>query len=171
MSLSHRCFSQILQVKPTTWFFHKLYIGLKWVKSKCICVIMYAKDIPFYLNILRHDILHMFGYTIIHVLRYVYVHKFKPHWLVSGLHLHRTTFSKFSGATCMSVLIAISSCSASIHPQSFTFNSKSLLSSTFHEIICWCASKPWKYANRFVVGILSSSKIPLRHMSRFFMCL
>ena len=100
-----------------------------------------------------------------------HVHKFEPHFLVPGLHLHRITFSKFSGATCMSVLIGISSFSANIHPQSSTFNSKLLSSSTFHEIICWCERKPWKYADRFVGGILSGSTIPLQPMSRYFRCL
>ena len=30
--LFHRCFSNILLVKPTTWFIHKRNIGRKWVK-------------------------------------------------------------------------------------------------------------------------------------------
>ena len=34
MSLSHRCFSNILLEKPTTWFLHKSNIGRKWVKKR-----------------------------------------------------------------------------------------------------------------------------------------
>ena len=67
MILFHRCFSHILLVKPNNWFFHKWNIGLIWVKNKCIYVIMYKKDIPFCLHILRHDIVHRLGYTVIHV--------------------------------------------------------------------------------------------------------
>ena len=67
MILFHRCFSHILLVKPNNWFFHKWNIGLIWVKNKSIYMTMYKKDIPFCLNILRHDILYMLGYTVIHV--------------------------------------------------------------------------------------------------------
>ena len=43
-SLFHRCFSNILPVKPTTWFIHKCNIARKWVKKhwkfdKTFCVI------------------------------------------------------------------------------------------------------------------------------------
>ena len=48
MSFFHSCFSHILLVKPSTWFFHKWNIGFKWVKFECLNQIQKSKPKDIY---------------------------------------------------------------------------------------------------------------------------